>query len=83
MTKSEARRKLAKMLDELGVNTSAHLQKAMAPVRTLAEEAKWWEERVPFNHKPSSQNSSHYVLKKHLIPAFGHLSIADIGERHV
>jgi hypothetical protein len=43
------------MLDELGVNTSAHLQRALTPVKTFAEEAKWWEEHVLLNHKPSSR----------------------------
>ena len=82
MTKPQARRKLAEMLDELGVNTSAHLQRALMPVKTFAEEAKWWEENVLIHHKPSSQNSSHYIIKKHLIPHFGRMPIADINEKH-
>jgi len=40
----QAKRKLAEMLNEMGVNSSAHLDRALQPIRTFAEEAKWWEE---------------------------------------
>src|SRR5260370_20821206 len=31
-------------------------------------------------HKPSSQNSSHYILKEHLIPYFGQMPMDAISE---
>src|SRR5271169_3157896 len=62
MTKPEARRKLAVMLHELGVNDNSYLEKALTPVKLFSEQAEWWEANVLPMHKPSSQNSSHYIL---------------------
>jgi integrase len=81
LTRPRAERRLAEMLEDLGVNTEAHLQRALSPVKTFAEEAKWWEENTLIHHKPSSQNSSHYIIKKHLIPHFGQRPIADISDK--
>jgi len=83
VTKPQAKRKLAEMLNEMGVNSSAHLDRALQPVRTFAEEAKWWEENTLIHHKPSSRNSSHYIIKKHLIPHFGEFALSDIDKRKV
>ena len=81
MTKPQAKRKLTEMLNEMGVNSSAHLDRALQPIRTFAEEAKWWEENTLIHHKPSSRNSSHYIIKKHLIPHFGEFALSDIDKR--
>jgi integrase len=83
MTKSEAKLKLREMLHERGVNTSFHLDRALNPVRTFAEEVRWWEENKLPMQKPSSQNSSHYILRKHLVPTFGILPIDMIDEKKV
>lgn len=80
MTKPEARRKLAVMLNDLGVNDNSYLEKALTPVKLFCEHAAWWEANVLPMHKPSSQNSSHYILKKHLIPHFGQMPIDAISE---
>jgi integrase len=80
MTKPEARRKLAVMLHELGVNDNSYLEKALTPVKLFSEQAEWWEANVLPMHKPSSQNSSHYILKKHLIPYFGQMPMDAISE---
>jgi len=80
MTKPEARRKLAARLNELGVNDNSYLEKALTPVKLFSEHAAWWEANVLPMHKPSSQNSSHYILKKHLIPYFGQLPMDSISE---
>lgn len=80
MTKPEARRKLAVMLNELGVNDNSYLEKALTPVKLFSEHAEWWEANVLPMHKPSSQNSSHYILKKHLIPYFGQMPMDSISE---
>ena len=55
MTKPEARRKLAVMLHELGVNSNSYLEKALTPVKLFSEHAEWWEANVLPMHKPSSQ----------------------------
>ena len=83
MTKPEAKRKLRSLLEQMGVNSSAHLNRAINPVETFAQKVQWWEDNVLPNHKPSSQNSSHYVLKKHLIPHFGDLPLDMVDERKV
>jgi len=75
MTKPEAKRKLSVMLHELGVNDNSYLEKALTPVKLFSEQAEWWEANVLPMHKPSSQNSSHYILKKHLIPYFGQMAM--------
>jgi hypothetical protein len=80
MTKPEARRKLAVMLHELGVNDNSYLAKAPTPVKVFSEHAEWWEANVLPMHKPSSQNSSQYILKKHLKPFFGQMPMDAISE---
>jgi len=82
-TKPQAKRKLQDLLHEMGVNSSSHLQRALHPVQTFAEKAKLWEENSLPLHKPSSQNSSHYNLKKHLIPNFGQMPVDSIDENVV
>ena len=54
MTKPEAKRKLRSLLEQMGINTEAHLDHAIKPVETFAQKAKWWEENVLTMHKPSS-----------------------------
>ena len=83
MTKPEARRKLAVMLNELGVNDNSYLEKALTPVKLFSEHAEWWESNVLPMHKPSSRNSSHYILKKHLKPYFGQMPMDSISESTV
>lgn len=39
MTKPEARRKLRAMLEEMGINTAAHLERSLKPVQTFSEHA--------------------------------------------
>ncbi len=68
------------MLNELGVNDNSYLAKALTPVKLFSEHAEWWESNVLPMHKPSSQNSSHYILKKHLIPFFGQMPVDAISE---
>src|ERR1700733_3838316 len=80
MTKPDARRKLAVMLNDLGVNKNSYLEKALTPVKLFSEQAGWWEANVLPMHKPSSQNSSHDILKKHLIPYFGQMPMDTISE---
>ncbi len=41
MTKPEAKRTLAVMLHELGVNDNSYLEKALTPVKLFSEHAEW------------------------------------------
>jgi len=83
MTKPEARRKLRAMLEEMGVNTVAHFERSLHPVQTFSEYADWWEKNVQSTHQPSSANSSHYILKKHLRPRFGDFPLDSITQESV
>ena len=62
------------MLEEVGVNTVAHFERSLRPVQTFSEYADWQENIQP-THQPSSANSSHYILKKHLRPRFGDMPL--------
>jgi Phage integrase, N-terminal SAM-like domain len=83
MTKPEARRKLRAMLEEMGVNTVAHLERSLHPVQMFSEYADWWEKNIQPTHQPSSANSSHYILKKHLRPRFGDMPLDSITQESV
>jgi integrase len=83
MTKPEAKRKLRTLLEEMGINSASHLDRAIKPVQLFKQKAAWWEEHVLTTHKPSSQNSSHYIIKKHLVPYFGDLPLELINEEKV
>ena len=82
MTKPEARRKLRVILDELGVNTEAHLVKAINPVETFQQRFDWWKGNKLIYFKPSSCNMPCIILK-HMIPVFGSLPVDAIDEKRV
>jgi integrase len=83
MTKPQARNKLRAMLQEMGINTAAHLERSLKPVQTFLEYADWWEKNIQPTHQPSSGNSSHYILKKHLRPRFGDMPLDSITQESV
>src|SRR5260370_32678166 len=82
ITKPEERRKRRAILDELGVNTEAHLVKAINPVETFQQRFNWWKENKLIDFKPSSCNMP-CIIRKHMIPVFGSLSLDAIDEKRV
>src|SRR6266850_1957857 len=82
MTKPEAKRQLRKILEQIGVNTEAYLNKAINPSETFLQKATRWENTELILCKPSSL-SIPYVIKKHLTPTFGALSLDVITEDKV
>jgi len=78
MTKPQARNKLRAMLQEMGINTAAHLERSLKPVQTFSEHADWWEKNIQVMHQPSSRNSGHYIIQKHLLPRFGEMPVDSI-----
>ena len=50
---------------------------------TFAQAAKVWESDFLSKMRPSSQNSARYILKKHLLPRFGEMSLDDINAKVV
>lgn len=83
MTKTQAKRKLRSMLEEMGLNDDHHLQRSAAAARTFAAEAAWWKENRLSMCKPSVQETMGSHLEKYLLPAFGSLPMAAIDERRV
>lgn len=83
MKKPEAKRKLRAILQEMGVNDDAHLERTDAGARTFSSEAEWWKQnRLPM-FKPSCQQTMGSHLEKYLMPRFGSLSMTAIDERRV
>jgi hypothetical protein len=77
MKKTEAKRKLRTLLEEMGLNNS-HLERSETAARTFGSEAAWWREnRLPI-FKPSCQETMGSHLDKYLLPRFGSLPIAAI-----
>ena len=79
MKKPEARRRLRAMLEEMGVNTAAHLERSLKPAQNFLEHADWWEKNIQVMHQPSSRNSGHYIIQKHLRPRFGDMPVDSIS----
>jgi integrase len=83
MKKTEAKRKLRALLEEMGLSEDSHLERAEAGVRTFGSEAAWWKEYRLSIFKPSCQETMGSHLDKYLLPRFGSLPIAAIDERRV
>ncbi|HKV81006.1 MAG TPA: tyrosine-type recombinase/integrase [Candidatus Sulfotelmatobacter sp.] len=83
MKKNEAKRKLRALLEKMGLNENAHLERTEAGARTFASEAAWWRQnRLPI-FKPSCQQTMGSHLDKYLLPRFGSQAIPAIDERRV
>jgi hypothetical protein len=83
MKKTEAKRKLRAMLEEMGLNSDRHLERATRGGKTFAAEASWWRENVLSKFKPSCQEAMGSHLDKYLIPHVGSLPMVAIDERRV
>ena len=71
------------LLEEMGLNEDAHLERTEAGARTLASEAAWWKQnRLPI-FKPSCRETMGSHLNKYLLPRFGSLAMAAVDERRV
>jgi integrase len=80
-TKSQAKRKLRELLEQSGVNTEAHLLRAMTVSRTFEQEAAWWRQNKLSLFKPSCQETMGSHINKYLLPRFGQLAIEAVDER--
>src|ERR1019366_7950500 len=83
MKKTEAKRKLRAMLEEMGLNEDNHLERAEKGGKTFATEAAWWRGEKLAIYKPSCQETMGSHLDKYLLPRFGELPLAAIDERLV
>jgi len=83
MTKTEAKRKLRSMLEEMGLNADDHFVRLQASVKTFASHAAWWRENKLSVFKPSSQENMGDQIDRYLIPQFGTLTMTAITEERV
>ena len=83
MKKTQAKRKLRSILEEMGLNDDAHLERYVTAARTFAVEAAWWKENRLSVCKPSTQETMGSHLDKYLLPRFGSLPMEMIDERRV
>lgn len=83
MTKPEAKRKLRSLLQDMGINSEAHLVRATRAVNTFATEAEWWKQNRLSLFKPSCQETMGSHVEKYLLPHFGKLPVDAVDERHV
>jgi integrase len=92
MTKTEAKRRLPKILEELGINSRENLERSFEPVVTFTQRADKWVEDVKTQHaadgeyarvKRSSFPSMKSAINLHLRPRFGDMAVDDIGQNEV
>jgi integrase len=83
LRKSEAKRKLRTLLEQMGLNEDTHLERTETAVKTFAAEAEWWRENRLSIFKPSTQGTMGSHLDKYLIPRFGSLPLSAVDERRV
>ena len=78
MSVAEARRVLASLLDEPEQGRGAK-----HPGRPMSEFAEEFLERYSRHQKRAALESSAHALRKHILPALGHLSVDEVGVEHV
>ncbi len=83
MKKTEAKRKLRTLIEELGLNADAHLEHTVAGAVTFAKKAAWWRENILPTYKPSTQEAMGSHLDKYLLPCFGTLTMSTVTEERV
>lgn len=92
MTKTEAKRRLPKILDSLGVNSHEYLERSFEPVVTFTQQADKWIDDVKAQHandgeyarvKRGSFPSMKSLITLHLKPRFGSTAIDEIDQNFV
>lgn len=83
LTKTEAKRKLRTMLEEMGLNADDHLVRLETNVKTFAAVVAWWRENKLSVFKPSSQENMGDQIDRYLLPRFGALTMNAITEERV
>lgn len=78
MTKPEAKRKLLDLLVSEGVNTPAHLERALGSAKTFSDVVQQWELRRLPKLGASSRYINPKLIERHLIPFFGKLPLDSI-----
>jgi hypothetical protein len=69
LTKPEAIRKGAEIIEREGVNTAAHLERSRTPIASFGDTAKSWRDgHLKTNRKAASRKSMGCELRKHVLP---------------
>lgn len=82
ITKTQAKRLGKKYLEELGINTPQHLDQALN-ASTFDIALQNWEAGLLPGFKPSGQQSSKYIIKKHIKPKFGGMLLEQVDKQAV
>lgn len=84
LTKPEAVRKAAEIIQEVGVNTAKHLEQAIRPerVKTFEQRVEWCRKnhKAWTDGKPGPVATMEGHLRKHILPRFGALAVEAINE---
>ena len=84
LTKPEAVRKAAEIIQEVGVNTARHLEQAIRPerVKTFEQRVEWCRKnhKAWTDGKPGPVATMEGHLRKHILPRFGVLAVEAINE---
>lgn len=81
MTLSEAKRWLARYVDEQGVNSSAHLARSQSPSVSFGDAAELWRQRQLIAcGKPSSRSSMGCELRKHVVPLLRETPLEEVND---
>jgi integrase len=80
MTKSEARRKLKKIIHAEGLNSPTYV---IPPTESFSESVTRWETAYLMKRKPSTQSTMHYHLDKYLLPKWGKTAVDHITTKVV
>ena len=82
MTKTQARRLSKNHLEEIGINTPHHLALAIN-VSTFDIALQKWETGLLPGFKPSGQQSSKYIIRKHIKPKFSGMLLEQVDKQAV
>jgi integrase len=80
MTKSEARRKLRRIVEDAGVNSETYV---VPSVESFERRVTWWEKNYLSRQKPSTQKTMAYHVRKYLLPKWGKRAADGIDARMV
>ena len=81
MTRSEAKRWLAKHIEDQGVNSDAHLARSQSSFVTFGDAAELWRKRQLIAcGKPSSQSSMGCEVRKHVLPLLKDIPLEEVND---
>jgi len=87
LTRAQAAHKAVEIVEAAGVNTEAHLMRALHPesVETFRKRVEWCREyhKAWTDGKPGPVATMETHLSKHILPRFGDLTVDAIDERKV